>query len=78
VALERYEKIFRPLVEPSQRLPPGGLQTFNPQTTWGISILNKILWGVYRTKVYKLFGGFGGSAGTGKGWELPDYAWSEV
>jgi 2-polyprenyl-6-methoxyphenol hydroxylase-like FAD-dependent oxidoreductase len=75
VALERYEKILRPLVEPNQNLPLGAPQILNPQTSWGISLLNTVLWGLYRTSAYKLFGGFGGATGAGKDWILPDYAW---
>jgi len=68
-------KILRPLVEPNQNLPLGAPQILNPQTSWGISLLNTVLWGLYRTSAYKLFGGFGGATSAGKDWILPDYAW---
>jgi hypothetical protein len=74
-ALERYENFFRPIVEPNQRMPPGAMQMMNPQTSWGISILNTILWSIYKTRVYRLFGGFG-VAGA-KDEELPEYGWPD-
>lgn len=77
-ALGRYENILRPLVEPNQQLPPGAPQILNPQTGWGISVLNTLLWGVYKTSAHKLFGGFSGVPTAGKDSELPDYDWVNI
>jgi hypothetical protein len=75
-ALERYEKVLRPLV--NQNLPPGAPQILNPQTGWGISLMRTILWSVYKTSAHKLFAGFGGASGAGEDEDLPDYAWAEA
>lgn len=39
-ALEQYEKLVRPYIEDAQALPPGAPAIANPQTAWGIYILN--------------------------------------
>lgn len=42
-AFAGYEKAMRPIINKAQRLVPGGPSLANPQTSWGISILNGIV-----------------------------------
>jgi 2-polyprenyl-6-methoxyphenol hydroxylase-like FAD-dependent oxidoreductase len=72
-ALAKYEEVFRPVVEKAQKLPPGAPQIVNPQTGWGLSIRNTLIWGVSRSKVYKLFGGQNGPS-----YKLPEYNWVDI
>ena len=74
-ALEKYEGLMLPFVKGSQ----GGdnaMQILNPQTTWGISIRNNLLWLVTWSRLDKLaiagasMFGFGETKAP-----LPDYEW---
>jgi 2-polyprenyl-6-methoxyphenol hydroxylase-like FAD-dependent oxidoreductase len=69
-ALERYEKVFRPLYTKMEDLPPGFPQIAFPQTAWGIRLLQSVLWLISKLKVYKLFQG-----GSEMTWKLPTYDW---
>ena len=42
-AFAHYEEILRPLVTKAQKLPPGAPGILNPETAWGIYIMNNIL-----------------------------------
>ena len=55
-AFQEYEKKFRAHVEQAQQIPLGGRapNVFNPQTWWGIWLLQTALWLVAYTKVWKL------------------------
>lgn len=75
-ALERYEKVIRPLVDIAQNIPKAAPQLANPQSGWAIWALRTALWGAYWTKVYKLFNGPGEF--TDKQWKLPEYDWVAV
>ena len=43
-ALSRYEKLVRPFVENSQKIPPGTPWIVCPQSAAGIGVLNSVLW----------------------------------
>ena len=45
-ALESYERILRPYVESRQKLPPGVPWIINPQSAWGVKVLENVFWGV--------------------------------
>lgn len=70
-ALQKYDEVFRPLVNKSIREVPGGLQIANPQTGFGISVMNWILWTACTLRVHKLFRGGAGETD----WVLPEYDW---
>ena len=42
-AFEGYERLMRPYVDKAQKLPPGAPAIANPETAWGISVLNGVL-----------------------------------
>ncbi|TKA70610.1 hypothetical protein B0A49_07257, partial [Cryomyces minteri] len=42
-AFAAYERLMRPYVENAQKLPPGAPHVANPQTAWGIWLLNNVL-----------------------------------
>jgi 2-polyprenyl-6-methoxyphenol hydroxylase-like FAD-dependent oxidoreductase len=69
-ALEKFEKIFRPLYSKMEELPPGFPQIAFPQTAWGLRIRDSALWFVSKTKLYKIFQG-----DSGIDWKLPSYDW---
>lgn len=71
-ALERFEEVFRPLYGQMEELPSGYPQMLFPQTVWGLSLRDAVLWLVSKTRLYKLFQG-GGS----EEFELPKYDWME-
>ncbi|KAF2434102.1 FAD/NAD(P)-binding domain-containing protein [Tothia fuscella] len=50
-ALESYEKIIRPVVKEAQQLPSVFPQLANPQTAWGLSLLNTVIWTAYKTRL---------------------------
>ncbi|SMY28955.1 unnamed protein product [Zymoseptoria tritici ST99CH_1A5] len=77
-AFERYETVFRGYVEKAQRIPGGARipRLVNPETRWGIEVLRWVFWVVATTKVYRLFGGWGG--GKKEGWRLPEYDFAAV
>ena len=54
-AFQEYEKKFRTYVEQAQQIPLGGRAPYviNPQTWWGIWLLQTALWLVAYTKVWK-------------------------
>lgn len=43
-ALSQYEKMVKPFVENSQKIPPGAPWIVCPQSATGISVLNSVLW----------------------------------
>ncbi|KAM3084930.1 hypothetical protein ACMFMG_003374 [Clarireedia jacksonii] len=45
-ALEEYEKVLRPYVEDVQTLPWGVPWIINPQSAWGVKVLETVIWGV--------------------------------
>lgn len=45
-ALESYERVLRPYVESTQKLPPGIPWIVNPQTTLGIRVLETVFRGI--------------------------------
>lgn len=45
-ALNSYERLLRPYVESVQKLPPGIPWLLNPQSTWGVKVVENVLWGV--------------------------------
>ena len=46
-AFAEYEKKTRPMVDRAQKLPPGAPYVLNPETAWGISMLNAFLGIIY-------------------------------
>lgn len=73
-ALRRYEEIFRPWVEKHQKPMSGGMQLVNPQTAWGLWILQTIMKVLCFLRVPQLFMRFSGGEESGS-WKLPDYGW---
>jgi hypothetical protein len=69
-ALEKFEKVFRPLYKNMGELPPGFPQIAFPQTTWGLRVRDSALWFVSKTNLYKIFRG-----DSGLDWKLPSYDW---
>ncbi|OJD33017.1 monooxygenase fad-binding protein [Diplodia corticola] len=57
-ALAAYEDVMRPVVEKAQKIGPGAPAIANPQTQWGISILNGFLGAVSWTGLAGWFQGF--------------------
>lgn len=43
-AFTHYEKQMRPFIDRAQNLPPGVPWIVNPQTSWGIRVLNNTVW----------------------------------
>ena len=59
-AFAAYDRLMRPFVDKAQSLPPGAPALANPQTEWGIAILNNVLAFVSWTGLASLLGRFGG------------------
>lgn len=70
-ALEGYEKQMRPYVTKAQSLPPGAPAIVNPQTWWGIKILNTIVGFVGWSGIATLVGKWSGLPAEDK--SLPEY-----
>ncbi|KAI9698828.1 MAG: hypothetical protein M1820_007335 [Bogoriella megaspora] len=70
-AFREYDRIMRPFVERAQKLPPGGPKLLNPETSWGISLLNTTLGVFTQSGLAKLFEKFAGSSADSM--ELPNY-----
>lgn len=78
-AVRSYDKVLRPYVESVQKLPPGIPWIVNPQSSWGLRILENVVWSVgffpgskLSALAFKLFeyvptGLFGSE------WKLPEY-----
>lgn len=71
-ALERYERVFRPVYTKMVEVFPGFPQLGFPQTELGIRTRDFILWVISKTKLYKLFQEASGDEGSST---LPDYDW---
>ncbi len=70
-AFEGYERLMRPYVDKAQKLPPGAPAIANPETAWGISVLNGVLGFVSWSGLPGLLGRFGGPPADGI--VLPEY-----
>lgn len=70
-ALERFERVYRPIYAKSRGLPRGFPQLASPQTVWGLRIRDSSLWFMSRTKAYKLFQG-----DSEDDFKLPSYDWA--
>lgn len=70
-AFEGYESIMRPFVNKVQKLPPGAPGIANPETAWGISVMNGVLGFVSWSGLPGLLGRFGGPSPDG--FVLPEY-----
>ena len=70
-AFEGYESIMRPFVDKAQKLPPGAPAIANPETAWGISVLNGVLGFVSWSGLPGLLGRFEGPSADG--FTLPEY-----
>jgi len=57
--LETYENKMRPYVDKAQALPPGVPAIANPQTKWGIAVLNGIVRIIYWSRIGSLLGKLG-------------------
>jgi 2-polyprenyl-6-methoxyphenol hydroxylase-like FAD-dependent oxidoreductase len=73
-ALERYEQVFRSVVQDMGDMPSFLPQIFCPQSSWGLSIRNNIIWAISKSQVWKLFA----AMGPGKETKLPLYDWVEA
>lgn len=56
MALKKYEKRLRPFVEKAQRIPLGGYAPYigNPQTSWGIWLIRRIILFISWTKIARI------------------------
>ena len=70
-ALQEYERKLRPLIDNAQKLPPGGPKLLNPETNFGITILNSTLGFMTATRLNKLAEKLAGESAAA--FELPDY-----
>ncbi|KAF2231501.1 putative oxidoreductase [Viridothelium virens] len=70
-AFQGYEEKFRPFVDKAQKLVPGGPKLLNPETKFGITILNTTLGFMTATGLTKVVGKLAG--GAADAFELPDY-----
>lgn len=70
-AFEAYESLMRPYVDKAQKLPPGAPAIANPETAWGIGVLNAVLGFVSWSGLPGLLGRFGGPPADGI--VLPEY-----
>lgn len=70
-AFEGYESLVRPYVDKAQKLPPGAPAIANPETAWGIGVLNAVLGFVSWSGLPALLGRFGGPPADGI--VLPEY-----
>ena len=71
-AFEGYENIMRPFVTKAQKLPPGAPAIANPETAWGIGVLNGVLGFVSWSGLPGLLGRFAGPSAV-DGILLPEY-----
>lgn len=71
-ALASYESIFRPFVEVSSTLPPGGPAILYAETEWGVWLRNFVLGLVSTLRLHKLVERFSSDDFGGK-WKLPEY-----
>lgn len=53
-AFAQYEKKMRPIVDRAQKLAPGMPYLMNPETNWGVWLLNALMWLVTMTGVIQL------------------------
>ena len=53
-AFAEYEKSMRPIVDRAQKLFPGSPHIMNPETAWGIWILNVIVCFIVWSRVFNL------------------------
>ena len=70
-AFEGYESVMRPFVDKVQKLPPGAPAIANPETAWGISVMNAVLGFVSWSGLPGLLGRFAGPEADG--FVLPEY-----
>ena len=59
-AFAEYEKKMRPTVDRAQKLAPGLPHLMNPETAWGITLMNTILYLFYASGFIKLLFMFSG------------------
>lgn len=71
-ALESYGKVFRPLIEAAQKLPPGVPRLAYAETRWGIWWRYFVLGLMTKLRIHKLIERFS-TDNFGNGWQLPDY-----
>lgn len=65
LAFDQYEAEMRPVVTRAQKLFPGMPRLFAPETVWGVTVLNLIVYVLYITGIPKLlFRLFGPPANT--------------
>lgn len=74
-ALQKYEDVFRPLVEKYQGSFAPGMQIANPQTAWGVWIFHTILKVVTFLRIPQMLGRVFGAGNESGNWKLPDYGW---
>lgn len=77
-ALQKYEEVFRPLVEKYQGGFNTGMQIANPQTAWGVWVFQTIFKLVVLLRIPQLLGRWAEPFGLAEGkdaWKLPEYGW---
>jgi 2-polyprenyl-6-methoxyphenol hydroxylase-like FAD-dependent oxidoreductase len=72
-ALERYEQVFRSEVVDMGDVPSIFPQLAMPQTGWGLTIRNALIWTVCKSSIYKIFQRPSASKNT----RLPSYDWKD-
>ncbi|KAF2636890.1 FAD/NAD(P)-binding domain-containing protein [Massarina eburnea CBS 473.64] len=76
-ALKRHQELLQPFIDEVQKLYPGTPWIVNPQSEWGIKVLNMAVTVASNTWVKWIGGSLGGMIGKfigGKPWELPRYS----
>ncbi|KAL9058745.1 MAG: hypothetical protein Q9162_001613 [Coniocarpon cinnabarinum] len=74
-ALHSYENIMRPYVEDIQQLPYGAVAMANPQTSWGVHVLNAVAATVSTLRLQRL-GGYMPHLTKGEDKIPPAYNWA--
>jgi 2-polyprenyl-6-methoxyphenol hydroxylase-like FAD-dependent oxidoreductase len=79
-ALQSYEEIMLRYARKSQSIPLGGRmpKLVNPQTSWGVSVLHWVVWGMTASGLVGAMQKLAGIASFGgDGFKLPSYEWPE-
>lgn len=71
VALEAWEKGFRPFVDKVQDVSPWFISSMYPESQLYIRILHFIVWFITTLRLHKLLSGL--SSDDAPGWNLPEY-----
>ncbi|KAF1960841.1 FAD/NAD(P)-binding domain-containing protein [Byssothecium circinans] len=83
-ALERYQEVLRPFIDQCQKLYPGAPQSMQPQSEWGVRLLNLLITAASNPlakRVGSILSGIGSTLGgistmifSSARWKLPKYS----